>query len=203
MNFAEFADSIKTKENPMILLEGTRGLPEADRSLMIRLGEKLVRLLPNAIFRSGNAPGTDAAFSEGVQNIDASRMEHLVPYPGHRKRNALQPVKTVAFDEVPEDEKQEIIQRTIQASPDYRGLVNLYIKNRGWSRHTAKLLYLLRDTLKVIGSRSLKLAPATCGIFYVSESEPLSGGTGHTIRVCQQNRLTVIDQSVWRDWISR
>jgi hypothetical protein len=129
-------------------------------------------------------------------------MEHLVPYPGHRKRKAFQLAKTIAFEEVPETEKQAIIQKTIQVSPDYRGLVNLYQKNRAWSRHTAKLLYLLRDTLKVMGSRSLKLAPATCGIFYVNEWKPLSGGTGHTIRVCRNDRLPVIDQTIWRKWIS-
>jgi len=184
-------------------LKETRDLPTADRPLPVRLAEKLARLLPDAVFRSGNAPGTDDAFSEGVQKVDASRTEHLVPYPGHRKRRALHSGKTIAFEEVPETEQQAIMGKTIQASPDSRGLVNLYMKNRGWSRHAAKLLYLLRDTLKVMGSRSLKLAPATCGIFYVNESKPLSGGTGHTIRVCQQNRLPIIDQSVWQDWVSR
>ena len=66
----------------------------------------------------------------------------------------------------------------------------------------AKMLYLLRDTLKVTGSNALKLAPAACGIFYVNASDPLSGGTGHTIRVCVQNRLPVIDQEVWQKWVT-
>jgi hypothetical protein len=35
------------------------------------------------------------------------------------------------------------------------------------------------------------------GIFYVNPEKPLSGGTGHTIRVCKQNNVTVLDQSDW------
>jgi hypothetical protein len=202
MNLDEFAASIEKIPSPVILLEGTRDLPIADRPLLTRLAEKLALLFPGAIFRSGNAPGSDSAFLEGVPRVCASRMEHLVPYPGHRKGKALQSIKTIAFEEVPEPEKQAIIEKTVLASPDYRGLVNLYQNNRAWSRHTAKLSYLLRDTLKVIGSKSLRLAPATCGIFYVNESKPLSGGTGHTIRVCRNNRLPVIDQTIWRKWIS-
>jgi len=203
MKFDEFADSVKTEKPPVILLEGTRDLPATDRLLLIRLAEKLARLLPDTVFRSGNSSGSDDAFSEGVQRVGGSRMEYLVPYFGHRKAKTVRSAKTIAFEEVPETEQQAIMEKTVQASPDYRGLVNLYTKNRAWSRHTAKLLYLLRDTLKVMGSRSLKLAPAACGIFYVNESKPLAGGTGHTIRVCQQNRLPVIDQSIWRNWLSR
>jgi len=59
------------------------------------------------------------------------------------------------------------------------------------NRHTVKALYLLRDTLKVVGSKSLSLAPATAGIFYMDMENPLTGGTGHTISLCSQNNVPV------------
>ena len=202
MNLDEFAESQRKVPNPVILLEGTRELSEADRSMLVRLAEKLASILPRVVFRSGNAQGADEAFSEGVHRVSGSRLECLLPYTGHRKSKRIQSAKTVAFDEVPEAEKQVILESTDQASPDCRGLANLYRKNRTRSRHTAKLLYLLRDTLKVTGSKSLKLSPAACGIFYVNEWKPFSGGTGHTIRVCEQNRLPVLNQTVWREWVA-
>jgi len=138
MNLDEFAASIEKVPSPVILLEGTRDFSAADRPVLIRTAEKLAHLFPRAVFRSGNAPGSDSAFSEGVQRVDASRMEHLAPYPGHRKRRALHSGKTIAFEEVPEIEQQAIMEKTIQTSPEYRGLVNLDMKNRGWSRYKAK-----------------------------------------------------------------
>ncbi|MBC8421153.1 MAG: hypothetical protein H8E10_21455 [Desulfobacterales bacterium] len=67
-------------------------------------------------------------------------------------------------------------------------------------RYTIKLHYLFRDTLEIVGSRALKLVPATCGIFYVNKSSPFSGGTGHTIRVCGKNGFPVEDQKAWPAW---
>ena len=185
-----------------MLLEGTRELPAADRPLLVKLAEKLASLLPGAVFRSGNAQGSDAAFSEGIHRVCGSRLECLLPYPGHRKVKQIPSAKTVAFEEVPESEKEALLEKTVQASPDYRGLANLYRKSWTRSRHTAKLRYLLRDTLKVMGSRKLQLAPTTCGIFYVNESKLISGGTEHTIRVCEQSRLPVLNQAVWREWVA-
>jgi len=80
------------------------------------------------------------------------------------------------------------------------GLIKRYRNIGRWEKHTIKLTYLLRDTLKVLGSSSLKLPPATCGIFYVNESNPLAGGTGHTIRVCQTEHVPVMDQKTWLAW---
>ena len=59
---------------------------------------------------------------------------------------------------------------------------------------------LLRDTLKVIGAPEAGLLPATAGVFYVNESDPLAGGTGHTIRVCMDRQVQVVFQAVWRPW---
>ena len=56
------------------------------------------------------------------------------------------------------------------------------------SRKTAaggKAAYLLRDTLKVVGSTTMNLEPAVLGIFRVNPVDPRGGGTGHTIKVCE------------------
>ena len=45
------------------------------------------------------------------------------------------------------------------------------------------------------------LSPATVGLFYVDPASSLSGGTGHTIRVCQQQGVPVVFQDDWVDWI--
>jgi|GEM_PF-5309308 len=45
--------------------------------------------------------------------------------------------------------------------------------------------YLLCDTLKVTGSESVGLVPASLGRFFVNEADPTGGGTGHAIRVCE------------------
>ena len=63
-------------------------------------------------------------------------------------------------------------------------------------------MYLLRDSLKVIGSKGLKLLPATLGIFSVNTEKPLSGGTGHTIRMCEKNGVKVLDQTHWIKFFS-
>ena len=64
-----------------------------------------------------------------------------------------------------------------------------------------KTRYLLRDTLKVAGSPEQGLRPAAAGIFYVHEDDPMSGGTGHTIRVCLRLSVPVYVQSQWRAWL--
>jgi hypothetical protein len=61
--------------------------------------------------------------------------------------------------------------------------------------------YLLRDTIKVIGCEDLGLAPADFGIFYVRASDPMKGGTGHTIRVCRERGVPVLTQDQWMSWL--
>lgn len=75
------------------------------------------------------------------------------------------------------------------------------IKSRKKSRFLeAKSKYLLRDTLKVIGS-SPNLPQPIAAIFYVNADEPKSGGTGHTIRVCELANVPVITQDIWMKWL--
>ncbi|MFZ4396203.1 MAG: hypothetical protein ACOYOU_11325 [Kiritimatiellia bacterium] len=87
------------------------------------------------------------------------------------------------------------------SAPGLKGLVDAYEVRGSKGALGAKAAYLLRDTLKVIGTPDLGLAPATVGIFYANEADPLAGGTGHTIRVCRERGVPVVLQTVWRKWV--
>ena len=67
------------------------------------------------------------------------------------------------------------------------------------NRFAIKASYIIRDTIKAIGTKEIK--PATIGIFYDDLDHPKSGGTGHTMRVCEQNQIPVIDQRTWFNWL--
>ena len=54
-------------------------------------------------------------------------------------------------------------------------------------RFAIKAAYILRDTIKAIGSN--EIAAATVGIFYDDLSNPRCGGTGHTMKICEQNAI--------------
>ncbi len=61
--------------------------------------------------------------------------------------------------------------------------------------------YILGDTIKAIGSK--EIAPATFGIFYDDLDDPKTGGTGHTMKICEQNGIEVIDQRIWFKWLKK
>ena len=64
----------------------------------------------------------------------------------------------------------------------------------------AKADYLLRDTMKVIGFSEV-FPKATAALFYVDLDSPMDGGTGHTIRVCQNAGILVVYQNEWKQWL--
>jgi len=76
-----------------------------------------------------------------------------------------------------------------------------FIRERANNTLAIKTRCLLRDTLKVAGSLAQGLRPATAGIFYVNEDDPLSGGAGHTIRVSRRAGIPVFFQCHWRAWL--
>lgn len=73
----------------IVLLEGKRKVKPEDKSKLVALGELLASKTKHMIFRSGNASGSDELFSKGVVNVDASRLQNILPYKGHRKKNNL------------------------------------------------------------------------------------------------------------------
>ena len=191
-----FIQMMRELEAPIILLEGTRDVPEKDQARLTALGARLALDLPNAIFRSGNADGSDTLFARGVESVDPSRMQLVTPTAGHRKKNRHPESPVVSLGEISVVHEEEVAYRTNEATPKNARIIE---KRNEVPRLKATARYLMRDTLKVMGASDNGLAPATAAFFY-TKPDPMSGGTGHTIRVCQRAGIPVYLQSDWWIW---
>jgi len=201
-SLTEFESTLKTTRQTVVLVEGTRQVPDVAFPRLVALGEWLARRYPAAIFRTGNASGADEAFAEGVAGVDARRLEYVIPYATMRQRHAHPSARRICLDAVDAAMLQRLAAVTSEASPQYARIVNYFLQKPGQNRTVQQTAYLLRDTLKVLGDPPLDLAPATVGIFYVNEADPLGGGTGHTIRVCRAAHVPVVTQADWLTWIN-
>jgi hypothetical protein len=183
--------------NSIILLEGKRLVVEEDRRLLTALGEMLCRTMKHATFRSGNAPGADELFANGVSKVDSSRMEVILPYSGHRKQ-ANRGYDFHALDQLTLASEPEVTYETKSANRNKK-LVDDFVDGISNSV-TIKAAYLLRDTVKVIGTRS-GIPKATFALFYDDLKNPGKGGTGHTMTVCRNNQVPFVNQEVWMRWL--
>lgn len=73
----------------VILLEGKRNVQDEDKEKLVQLGKLLATHMPLAHFRSGNAPGADELFAQGVVEVDASRFHLILPDAKHRQRSRV------------------------------------------------------------------------------------------------------------------
>ncbi|MBE0638235.1 MAG: hypothetical protein IH598_06935 [Bacteroidales bacterium] len=185
------------QQGSIILLEGKRVVLPEDQPLLITLGELLCREMKHARFRSGNAPGSDELFTRGVANIDPNRIEVIVPYTGHRRQSSVA-YHIHSLDDISLAAEPEVTYHTSSDSRTTR-LVDEFT-NGVSNSVTIKAAYLLRDTIKVIGTRS-GIPPANFAIFYDDLRNPGKGGTGHTMRVCKNNNIPFITQEVWKNWL--
>jgi hypothetical protein len=148
------------------------------------------------IFRSGNAEGSDQFFSEGVAEIDKSRLQVITPYTGHRQKTN-QAFETISLDEINVADEPEVVYQS-KSNKKTEKLIDQYISGAR-DRFSIKAAYIIRDTIKAIGTDDIK--PATFGIFYDDLDKPKEGGTGHTMKVCEQNNIPIIDQKIWFKWL--
>jgi len=79
MKIQDFQKMVSVSPNAVILLEGRRGISEAEALAARNFGEFLARRFPALRFRSGNAEGADQAFSDGVAKVDARRLQIVAP----------------------------------------------------------------------------------------------------------------------------
>lgn len=184
----------------VVLLEGTRQLPDIDRPFLTALATKLTREFPNAIFRTGNATGSDDAFALGVANVDVSRLEYVLPFHNMGKSRVKKGAKIYSYSDLNLLEVQKNSTLSKKANPDRISLFNNGLK-AGNGLIYEKAAFLFRDTLKVTGCRRLNMLPATIGIFYVKRDQPFSGGTGHTMKVCINNSVEYYIQQTWKEWL--
>jgi hypothetical protein len=191
-----FLDEARKRERPIILLEGTRKVPDSDVKRLQSLATFLASSLPTAIFRSGNAQGSDSYFFNALAEENPERLEYILPYPGSGKKRIHPKARVYSLEDLNQEGTAAVVENTLAASPDLEGLVRLFLA-RGRTSVTVKAMYLLRDTMKVIGGASIGLRPADFGFFFVNPEKPFSGGTGHTIRVCQKMKVPVYTQDEW------
>ncbi len=196
MHFADFIKQYDQK-NCIILLEGKRKVLPGDEPLLIALAEKLASNMKHARFRSGNASGSDELFAQGVSKVDASRMEVILPYSGHRRQKSLGYL-THSLDDLDLAAEPEVTyhtrsnRRNVKLIDDFVDGINNHV--------TIKAAYLLRDTIKVIGTMS-GIPKADFAIFYDDLKNPGSGGTGHTMMVCKNNHVPFVNQTIWVEWL--
>lgn len=185
------------KPGSIVLLEGKRKVLPEDEDKLRLLGNLLALNSMHMRFRSGNANGSDELFSIGVAEIDPSRLEVIKPYASHRK-SALIGSKSYSLDDVNLTEEPEVVYQSRQHH-QMAGLVDKYVAQVR-NRLTMKAAYILRDTVKVNGTRS-GISPASVALFYDDLSNPMQGGTGHTISVCKNLLVPYCDQQIWMQWL--
>ena len=76
----EFNEFCKKFENGIILLEGKREIDVASQEKLTAIGKRLAEKMPNAIFRSGNADGSDYYFSLGVAAVNPKQLQVVTPF---------------------------------------------------------------------------------------------------------------------------
>lgn len=197
MTLQEFINQYDTP-NSIVLLEGKRNILEADKEKLTTLGRLLATKTKNMIFRSGNAEGADQLFSDGVTEVDTKRLQVITPYTGHRvKTNKA--YETISLDEINIAAEPDVVYQS-KSNKKTEKLIDQFVSGDK-NRNTIKAAYIIRDTIKAIGTEDIK--PATFGIFYDDLENPKSGGTGHTMMVCEQNNIPIIDQSIWFKWLTQ
>lgn len=181
----------------IVLLEGKREVKPEDVSKLEALGRLLAEASKHILFRSGNATGSDEYFSRGVAAVNPKRLEVITPYKGHRKSSQLG-YTARNLDDINLLEEPEVIYGT-KKTKSLQSAVDQYVAGIQ-NRNTLKAAYLIRDTVKVLGTRS-GIPKANFAIFYDDLSNPGQGGTGHTMKVCKEHGVPLITQEVWMNWV--
>ena len=190
---------LSSTASPVILLEGTRQLPAEKRQALADVGRRLAEAFPQAVFRSGNANGTDEAFAAGVANVPGAMLQLVLPTPGMGRSRRPSSATCLALDELPLEERFHLARESFATSPENHRIFELYLRGQSGNPAFAKAQYLVRDALKVHGSPALHLAPAIVALFFINNLGPTSGGTAHTIRLCDRQKVPVFTQ---RDWLA-
>ena len=102
MNYEDFLSLVSHQDQPVLLLEGTRQLPDADKPKLTAFARQLAVALPQARFRTGNAAGSDEAFAAGVGEIDPQRLEYILPHRTMRERKRIKVSPSLSLDDISE-----------------------------------------------------------------------------------------------------
>lgn len=196
MTLAEFITQFNSKST-IILLEGKRNVLESDMEKLIQFGQLLATHLPLVTFRSGNAEGADFYFSKGVLQVAPDRLQVITPYDKHREKqnNAYE---TISLDQIDLVNEPEIVYQS-KNNQKTKALIDKFVGGAK-DRFSIKAAYIIRDTVKVTGTKS-GIPPTTFAFFYDDLAHPKTGGTGHTMSVCDMNGVPYLTQEAWAKWI--
>jgi hypothetical protein len=183
-------------EDSIVLLEGKRIVLADDKPKLIELGRLLAVNTSKMMFRSGNADGADHYFSMGVAEVDKTRLQLITPYMNHRQK-WNQAFETISLDDINIADETDVLNQS-KRNKSTQKLIDKFVAG-DINRNTIKAAYIIRDTIKALGTKDIK--PATFGIFYDDIRNPRKGGTGHTMDVCEQNNIPIIDQKEWKQWL--
>jgi hypothetical protein len=184
-------------EGSVVLLEGKREVIEADKAKMTEIARLLASKSKHIVFRSGNAAGADEFFAKGILEIDAARFQVITPYGGHRGSDSAD-YQSISLDEINLAKEPDVMYSSKQ-NAKAKGLIEAF-ENGQNKKLSSKASYLIRDTIKVTGTKT-GIAPASFGIFYDDLRDPKSGGTGHTMKMCELKRVPYVDQRTWKKWL--
>lgn len=196
MTLTEFS-SLYDIPGAIVLLEGKRNVLDADKPQLIKLGSLLAANTKHILFRSGNASGADELFTTGICKVNTKRMQVITPYTGHRK-TTNKAHETISLDDVNLLEEPYVIYQS-KSNKTTEKLIAPFVAGVN-NIATIKAAYIIRDTIKVIGTNS-GVPPATVALFYDDLANPGAGGTGHTMKVCEGNNVPYFDQRVWMAWL--
>ncbi len=183
-------------EGSVVLIEGKRNVPTSDQNKLETIGRLLAEKTKHITFRSGNANGADLYFSKGVVSVDFHRLEVMTPYDEHRKKSNLAG-KTLSLESIDITAYDDIVNLSA-LNKKTQNLLKRYVDGHR-DRFTQKVAFIIRDTIKVVGVEGFP--QASFGIFYDDLSDPKSGGTGHTMLVCDHCQVPYIDQTIWFHWL--
>jgi hypothetical protein len=196
MTLKEFIEQFDSP-NSIVLLEGKRDVLEADKEKLTALGKLLASNTKQMTFRSGNAEGSDQLFSDGVVEVDNKRLQVITPYTGHREKTN-QAYETISLDDINIAAQPEVVYQS-KSNKKTEKLIDKFVSGDK-NRYTIKAAYIIRDTIKALGTDKIK--PATFGIFYDDLSNPMKGGTGHTMNICKEHNIPIINQKIWFNWLT-
>lgn len=126
MTLNDFTALISIISDPVILIERRRSISEDAADEAKRLAFLLAQRFPQLRFRSGNATGSDEAFSDGVIDLSPERLQVITPYEGPRKKQPLPLVSDYSPAALGVNDMEKIKAITSTASPANRGLMECH-----------------------------------------------------------------------------
>lgn len=195
MTFEQFLDEFDQAEK-IILLIGKREVSDLDSQSIIAMGKRLANESKNMRFRSGNAPGADTLFCQGVSMVDGKQIEVITPYKDHRAKHAENYTKR-SLDDINLVQETRLLYET-KKNKKHAKQVDRYAEGKR-DVNAIKASYIIRDTLLVIGGNNIP--PTDAVLYYDNLLKPLEGGTGHTIKMCMAHNIPVFNQRIWKNWV--